>query len=46
VTDGGVALTGSPVTLDGSGHATITVPLFTAGTHRIVVTYSGDNNYN
>ncbi len=34
------------ITLDGSGSGTLTVPLFTAGTHSITVTYSGDGNYN
>jgi len=37
---------GTP-TLDGSGHASINVTAtnFTAGTHNITVTYSGDGNY-
>ena len=32
--------------LDSSGNASITIPVFTAGTHTITVTYSGDSNYN
>jgi hypothetical protein len=44
VADGATTL-GTP-TLDGSGNATVTIPAFTAGAHTIVVTYSGDGNYN
>ena len=44
IMDGSTNL-GAP-TLDGSGNASITIPVFTAGTHTIVVTYSGDANYN
>jgi hypothetical protein len=43
VVDGTTTL-GTP-TLDGSGNATVTVPALTAGAHTIVVTYSGDANY-
>jgi hypothetical protein len=42
--DGTTSL-GTPA-LDGSGNASITIPAFTAGVHSIVVTYSGDSNYN
>jgi hypothetical protein len=44
VMDGSTNL-GTPA-LDGSGNASVTVPAFTAGAHSIVVTYSGDGNYN
>lgn len=33
------------LTLNGSGTTSLTIPLFTAGSHPITVTYSGDNNY-
>jgi hypothetical protein len=44
VVDGSTTL--GTLTLNASGNASITIPVFTAGTHNIVVTYSGDNNYN
>jgi hypothetical protein len=44
VVDGSTLL--GTLNLDSSGNASITVPVFTAGTHTIVVTYSGDSNYN
>lgn len=44
VVDGTTTL-GTP-TLDSSGNAAITDPAFSAGSHTIVVTYSGDSNYN
>jgi hypothetical protein len=44
VVDGSITL--GTLTLDASGNANITIPVFTAGTHNIVVTYSGDGNYN
>jgi len=34
------------LTLNGSGAASLTVTTFTAGSHTITVTYSGDTNYN
>ena len=43
IMDGSTRL-GAP-TLDGSGNASITIPAFSAGVHTIVVTYSGDANY-
>jgi hypothetical protein len=42
--DGATSL--GTLTLDSNGNTSIIVPLFTAGTHSITVTYSGDNNYN
>jgi hypothetical protein len=42
--DGATSL--GTLTLDSNGNASIMIPLFTAGTHTITVTYSGDNNYN
>jgi hypothetical protein len=44
VMDGSTSL-GTP-SLDGSGRASITISTLGAGTHPIVVTYSGDSNYN
>jgi len=44
IVDGTTTL-GTP-NLDPSGNATFMVPAFTAGSHTIVVTYSGDSNYN
>ena len=44
IVDGTTTL-GTPA-LDSSGNATFTNPAFTAGSHTIVVTYSGDSNYN
>jgi hypothetical protein len=44
VVDGSTTL--GTLTLNASGNASITIPVFTAGTHSIVVTYSGDSNYN
>jgi hypothetical protein len=44
VVDGATTL--GTVTLDGSGNGTLAVPLFTAGSHSVVATYSGDSNYN
>jgi Bacterial Ig-like domain (group 3) len=44
VMDGTTSLgTASP---DSTGTGTLTVPLFTAGTHTLTVSYSGDGNYN
>ena len=43
IMDGSTRL-GAP-TLDGSGNASITILAFSAGVHTIVVTYSGDANY-
>jgi hypothetical protein len=42
--DGSTSL-GTP-SLDASGKASITISTLGAGTHSIVVTYSGDSNYN
>ncbi len=52
----GVTPTGTVTVMDGStslgtislttGTGTVVVPLFTAGTHSITFTYSGDSNYN
>ena len=44
VMDGSTSL-GTP-SLDASGKASITISTLGAGTHSIVVTYSGDSNYN
>jgi len=44
VVDGATQL--GTVVLDGSGNGTLTIPLFTAGSHSITATYSGDGNYN
>ncbi len=44
VKDGTTAL--GTATLNGTGAATLTVPLFTAGTHTINFQYSGDSNHN
>jgi hypothetical protein len=43
VTDGATSL--GTITLDASGNGSLTIPLFTAGSHSIVATYSGDGNY-
>jgi hypothetical protein len=43
VVDGGSSL--GTLTLSSTGNASITIPVFTAGTHTIVVIYSGDSNY-
>jgi len=43
VMDGATNL-GTP-TLDAGGAYSLTIPLFTAGSHTVTVTYSGDNNY-
>jgi hypothetical protein len=42
--DGATAL-GSPVTLNGSGAATLTISTLKAGTHSITAVYSGDSNF-
>ncbi len=44
VKDGSTTL--GTATLNGTGGATLTVPLFTAGSHTINFTYSGDANHN
>ena len=44
VKDGSTAL--GTATLNGTGSATYTVPLFNAGTHTINFQYSGDSNHN
>ena len=43
VQDGQTSL--GTATLNGTGAATLTVPLLNAGTHTITFTYSGDSNY-
>ncbi len=40
------ATTIGTATLNGTGGATLTIPLFTAGSHTISFTYSGDSNHN
>ena len=42
----GIDYSGNPVSLNGSGNATITVGVLTLGQHSIDVTYAGDTNYN
>jgi hypothetical protein len=42
----GTTITGSPVTLNSSGGATITTSTLTAGSHSITAVYSGDTNFN
>jgi hypothetical protein len=44
ISDSGTVL-GTP-TINGSGVATFTMNLFTAGAHNLTITYSGDGNYN
>ena len=44
ILDGATSL--GTVTLNGAGAGSLTVPLFTAGTHVLTITYSGDGNYN
>jgi len=41
----GTAITGSPVTLNSSGEATITTSTLTVGAHSITAVYSGDTNF-
>src|SRR5271157_4891996 len=41
----GTTITGSPVTLNSSGGATITTSTLTAGSHSITAVYSGDTNF-
>jgi len=41
----GTTITGSPVTLNSSGVATIATSNLTAGTHSITAVYSGDTNF-
>ncbi len=41
----GTTITGSPVTLNSSGGATITTSTLTAGAHSITAVYSGDTNF-
>jgi hypothetical protein len=43
VTDGATSL--GTITLDASGNGSLTISLFTAGSHSILATYSGDGNY-
>lgn len=44
VSDGATSL--GIVILNSAGSGTLTVPLLTAGTHTLTITYSGDSNYN
>jgi hypothetical protein len=44
VMDGTTSL--GTASLDSTGAGQVTVPLFTAGTHTLTVSYSGDGNYN
>jgi hypothetical protein len=41
----GVAIAGSPVTLDGTGHATIGISNLTGGSHFISAQFNGDTHY-
>lgn len=43
--DGAATIAGSPVTLNGSGVATLGASFSTAGTHALTAVYTGDPNY-